>query len=98
MPAAVMLEAALASVAVLSDGAAGAALTDVSISAPLLLASIAEHFLIDVTAGSADGKLEVCSVAGKGKKQVHCRGHAAHLALPQQGMTLLDFCTLLRIS
>lgn len=82
VPAAVMLELAMAAAATLTDGTASSALTAVSISAPLLLPDLARHSLLEVVAGHVDGSVEVRSAAaGAGRgRQLHCRGSAARLA------------------
>ena len=81
MPAAVMLEMAVAAMATLMDGAAAAILASVSISAQMLLRTLAQHSLVEVVAGLMDGALEVRSAAAGavGQRQVHCRGVAARL-------------------
>lgn len=81
VPAAVMLEVAMAAMATLMDAAVTAVLGSVSISAPMLLPALAQHSLVEVSAGHPDGGLEVRSAAAGagGRTQVHCRGSAARL-------------------
>ncbi len=84
VPAAVMLELAMAAAATLAEGAATSALTSVSISVPLLLPDLERHSLLEVAVGHSDGAVEVRSAAaGAGRgRQLHCRGNAARLAPP----------------
>lgn len=93
VPAAVMLELAMAAAATLTDGTASSALTAVSISAPLLLPDLSRHSLLEVVAGHVDGSVEVRSAAaGAGRgTQLHCRGSAARLAPSTMSGESLDF-------
>ena len=81
VPAAVMLEMAMAAMTTLMDTATAAVLASVSISTPMLLPALAQHSHVEVVAAHMDGSLEVRSAAAGsgGRRQVHCRGTAARL-------------------
>jgi hypothetical protein len=94
IPAALMLEMALTAGATLAGSSAAPflALCGVSISAPLILPSVAAHSHVEASLGYANGALELRSTphSSNSRWTSHCRGSFAAISTPSAGKPATD--------